>query len=527
MAAPSPDLIRGALLSGNSWSGPVITFSIPRAGSAWSGYIPEGQPHVEGYAVLNDAQAAAFRELVANVDRVIATPIVERDDLAGDIRIAFSPKTNHAYYPSSQESGGDIWLDAHKDASWTVEDSNKYTSTGPRQLVLHELGHALGLKHPHEGGQTLPIEYDSIRYSMMSYVTSADTIFYSFSAAGESVRFIVPDGPMVDDILALQALYGADTETAVGNDTYSWAPGEAFFEAIWDAGGHDAIDLSAHDRPSVVDLTPGAYSSIGYFTVQQQIDYWTGLYPGQAQVIARDLRPWNNGSFPQYIWKDNLGIAYGTVIEEVRAGSGADTIAGNAAGNVLLGNVGNDLLYGREGDDFLRGGTGDDRLEGGAGFDDLQGNTGVDTVLGGMGQDWVLGGQGNDMVSGDEGADIVNGNIGDDTASGGVGADTVRGGQGDDLLAGGDGDDFLSGDRGSDTITGGGGADRYYFFVGSGLDRITDFNGAEGDRIELQAGGYTLARQGGDAVLTLSSGDRLVLASVDWASLEPGWIVAI
>src|SRR6202008_5139668 len=116
--------------------------------------------------------------------------IVERDDLTntGDIRIAFSPNTGHAYYPSTG-MGGDIWLDVFPGQSWAPE-ANTQTSTPPQQIVLHELGHALGLKHPHEGAQQLPAEYGSVRYTMMSYNSAIDNVLQTWRPEpGSSVGY--------------------------------------------------------------------------------------------------------------------------------------------------------------------------------------------------------------------------------------------------------------------------------------------------------------------------------------------------
>jgi Ca2+-binding RTX toxin-like protein len=56
-------------------------------------------------------------------------------------------------------------------------------------------------------------------------------------------------------------------------------------------------------------------------------------------------------------------------IENVRGGSGANTIYGNAADNRLDGGAGNDLLDGRDGNDVLIGGAGIDQVAGRAGSD--------------------------------------------------------------------------------------------------------------------------------------------------------------
>ena len=178
-----------------------------------------------------------------------------------------------------------------------------------------------------------------------------------------------------------------------------------------------------------------------------------------------------------------------------------------------------------DGLDYLRGEEGNDRIHGGFGFDDVHGNMGDDTVSGGAGNDWVVGGKDNDALTGDDGDDIVYGNLGADTGDGGAGADLMRGGQGNDVLLGGAGADFISGDLGDDTLTGGAGADIFNSFGDAALDRITDFNRVEGDRVRLDPGStYTASQQGADTVIDVAGGARVVLAGVSLASLDANWI---
>lgn len=220
--------------------------------------------------------------------------------------------------------------------------------------------------------------------------------------------------------------------------------------------------------------------------------------------------------------------------ENVVGSNFGDLLVGNEANNQLIGQGGNDTLYGGAGSDeliggvgdsLMRGGEGNDTLTGGGSFDDLHGNQGNDWVSGGAGNDWVVGGQDQDTLLGGDGADIVYGNMGADTAYGGSGDDIVRGGQDDDVLFGDQGDDFLSGDRGRDTITGGAGADRFYIFRDSGIDRVTDFSRAEGDRVQIEPGnGWTLVQDGADAVVRLDSGAAMVLVGVNVSTLTGEWV---
>ncbi|HEX7946565.1 MAG TPA: PQQ-dependent sugar dehydrogenase, partial [Phenylobacterium sp.] len=178
-----------------------------------------------------------------------------------------------------------------------------------------------------------------------------------------------------------------------------------------------------------------------------------------------------------------------------------------------------------DGLDYLRGEEGNDRIYGGFGFDDVHGNMGDDTVSGGAGNDWVVGGKDQDSLTGDDGDDIVYGNLGDDTGDGGTGADLIRGGQGNDVLRGGDGADLIYGDRGDDTMAGGPGGDLFASFGDAGLDQITDFVRAQGDRLRLDAGSsYTASQQGPDTVVDIAGGARVVLVGVTLANLDANWI---
>ncbi len=205
--------------------------------------------------------------------------------------------------------------------------------------------------------------------------------------------------------------------------------------------------------------------------------------------------------------------------------TGADGLMGGNGIDTLMGGQGNDAIVGGLGDDFLRGGEGGDIIFGGPGFDDTHGNQGNDTIYGGLGPDWVVGGQANDFLSGDDGGDVVYGNLGADTCIGGDGRDWVRGGQADDSLSGGAGDDFMSGDRGNDTIYGGQGADVFNTFGDAGIDRVMDFNSAEGDRVHFEAATtYVLRYEGGDTIIDMGGGNQMILVGVSQSSLGD-WLV--
>jgi hypothetical protein len=203
----------------------------------------------------------------------------------------------------------------------------------------------------------------------------------------------------------------------------------------------------------------------------------------------------------------------------------AEGLVGDNRAETMFGGAGDDVIGGGGGPDYLRGEDGDDRIFGGADFDDTHGNMGNDTVSGGLGDDWTVGGKDNDLLFGEQGSDLVYGNFGNDTCDGGDGNDIVRGGQQDDVLSGGAGNDFLSGDRDNDTISGGSGADIFSTHGEAGIDRVTDFSQAEGDRVQLTPGTqYTLAQVGADTVISMTGGGQMTLVGVQMSSLTPGWI---
>ena len=171
---------------GNRWTGPTVTFSIPGAGAVWSefAYGPTKEPFNADYGVLNAAQRTGFLDALRAWDQLIALDLVEAPDGAtsqGVIRIAFTDvndyasasTTAYAYTPPptgfrTEGFNGDIWLDDAYKAAAPLPGTFLY------ETLLHEIGHALGLKHPFEGA-ALPAAFNNTRYTVMAYSEFTDS----------------------------------------------------------------------------------------------------------------------------------------------------------------------------------------------------------------------------------------------------------------------------------------------------------------------------------------------------------------
>jgi len=467
-------------------------------------YYSSGE--IDSFAVMSDDQKTAVRAVLdhfADVSNLTFTEVSDAGD-GGQLRFGTSDQAStagFAYAPSAtytdagvthlaNDKSGDVFI-AHN------QTSNDTLTNGSHGLMtlIHEIGHATGLAHPFEDTNQLPAGEDSAQYSVMSYTDHPKSSVIDITGDSSSYSYTVynwnPESLMLYDVAALQHLYGANTNTRTGDDTYSFDTSARFIKTIWDAGGSDTIDASNFDRANIIDLTPGSFSSIGiYDPVSDQLPDW---YGGAHQ--------------PTYSGEDNVAIAYDSFIENAIGGSADDQLTGNLLDNSLSGGDGDDTLTGKAGNDTLVGGSGDDlfKFSSGSGSDTIRDSAGnLDTISGFTIADLSNVQQsGNDLIlyfgSGDRitiqnhfntGSEIeVFASGADDFALAGqsvgvvgqiltadnITGDVLTGGTGIDYLFGNDGDDTLQGGSGADVLKGGSGSDTFYFATGDGGDSIQDF----------------------------------------------------
>ena len=512
------------------WEASFLSFSFPTSGTQYQGYAVGEEPDTN-FGAFNAVQKDVVRDVLAQYAAVSQLTFTETTGGAGTLLFGMTDNTEaaHAYSPHPDPRGGDSWYNKTSgDFDQPVRGNYGYMT------FLHEVGHALGLKHGHEtdsfGAMTL--EHDSLEYSVMSYRPYTGA---SVDGAFENETFGFPQTLMMYDIAAVQHMYGANFTTNAGDSVYSWAPDSGLvtingvtqnvavpnriFMTVWDGGGNDTYDLSRYNGNVAIDLRPGQWSTTS--SVQR-------VNLGDGQVARGNIA--------------NALLYQGdtrSLIENAVGGSGNDTLTGNEANNRLDGGRGADLMTGGDGNDvYVIDNAGDraveesktggiDRVESAISFaltanieelvltgtaaingtgnglnNAIWGNAGNNRLSGGAGADLMTGGDGNDTYIVDHAGDRVV----ESSASGGTdkvessvsfslganvetlvltGTAAINGtGNGlDNVLGGNAGNNRLDGRGGGDLMNGGAGNDVYV--VDNARDRVIEGSATGGtDKVE-------------------------------------------
>lgn len=444
----TPSLIgqAGWLGSGYKWGGALgtgvtITYSFPVRGSKFaSNYSIEGE--LAGKSPLTGTEITYVKYALkawSGAGNVKFKEVADNATVVGEFRFTKSSTMDdwsaaHAYYPWSDPSAGDVWFNTthfNKNIGDLKKGSYDYL------IILHEIGHALGLKHSFEY-TAMPSKLDNYFNTVMSYTASP------WSGYQDNYASFYPTTPMYYDLLAMQAIYGKNLSVNSGNNTYTFKDGTRYWEAINDTGGVDTIAYSGIES-STINLNPGKFSNLS-----ERIHFSSGK-SSRATVT----------------------IGPAVIIENAIGGNGNDTLIGNSVANVLNGGVGRDTMYGRKGndtyyvndsgdivDESVRGSDGTDTVRSSISFSlantkAIKGSVENLTLLGSR----ALSGTGNALnntIVGNSGSNVLSGNAGNDVLKGGAGRDTMRGGSGNDTYyvdsTGDVVDESLSGSNGSDTI---------------------------------------------------------------------------
>jgi serralysin len=330
--APSNDYRIESLNTGFKWGTGNLTFSFFSGGSY---YGSESSP-----TPVSDAVKANVRFILADIIspliNVTFTEVPDSQSSYGLMRFLCSSSASYAYayvptggdtnVGTSADRPGDVVLNPSNDVVGTEFNSqNNSFRSGPGShgftALIHEIGHALGLKHPFES-PSLPRPEENQDNTVMTY---------NF-LGGE------PATMMPYDILTLQYFYGAKTSTRSTDTTYAFkavddfspgggnssAPSSTFGRmrnTLWDGGGIDTVELSALPATTAgyrIDVRPG-----GWITDSDAFESLT--YDGSLKTTSRGSRlPFS-----------------AELVEDIVVTRSNDTIFLNAAANRVSGYVPN------------------------------------------------------------------------------------------------------------------------------------------------------------------------------------------
>ncbi|MFC7395658.1 M10 family metallopeptidase C-terminal domain-containing protein [Chelatococcus sp. GCM10030263] len=370
------------LLYHKKWNLTTITYSFPTQERQFT-HLYEGE---ERFSSITEEAKAAIRDIFVELARIVPLDFLEQNENPekATIRIVARPIDGaYAQFPGEGDEAGDIWISSLSGFEAPVKGSYGYMT------LCHEIGHALGLKHPHDNVVfgCMPADQDCFEFTVMSYRA------YAGGAPTGQVNCIGYPGFMMHDLLSLAVLYGLRSDYRSGDTVYTWDPhtgqsyvdgvgsgipaGGRIFETILDCAGWDTYDCSNYDTPLAIDLRPGRSSKLA----DEQL-----AYLGRGHIAHGNVF---NALF------ENSGGQF--LIEAAIGGSAGDVITGNAAANDLRGRRGNDIIAGGAGDDYISGGDGHDILSGEDDNDVVEGGDGNDVIAGGKGNDYLLGGKGRNL----------------------------------------------------------------------------------------------------------------------------------
>ena len=314
-----------------------------------------GSYGVDTFSEFTAFQRAQMRSVIDEAAEVAGIVFVEVESGGGMINMlsgsnsegASISASGYAYYPGA----GETWT-SQSDLVMIYQDFTAGTFT--YQVLLHELGHALGLSHTHTGDTVLEEEHDHNENSVMTYNWSWDHM----------TKYGVMDQE------ALTHLYGGAGKT------------RGFETRINDAGEIIVILSNRDDKMITADRGGHLIGRDGHDTLYGR--------EGEDRLVGNEGGDYLEGGlgddrlFGNRGWDKLVGDRediWGGGDDQLLGGRGRDALFGNRGQDDLRGNMHDDRLFGGDGDDILRGGFGNDRLFGGGDDDTLTGGSGADRFI--------------------------------------------------------------------------------------------------------------------------------------------------
>ena len=361
-----------ALIVGSKWgtgpagTGATLTFSFPAslevfdtsdnvAGNYNAAEVTQSgfATYLKGFSAFSAEAQTGAREVLqswANIANLSFTEVTANSTEAGVLRFANSAPPGMgattygvSSFPQDFAGAGDTWMNSAFSfpEGWAAGTQNFLT-------LLHEVGHALGLKHPHDAGMggspgwpangvVLPFTgTDTLTtQSTQSMVMAYNDIPTLASVGGLSLQSdFAPTTPMRYDIAAMQYLYGPNTTYNAGDTIYTFDGIARYNQTLWDAGGNDTIAATGA-REVIINLQSATWSQLG-----APVTFSTR----NADLSVASLQS-------QYTDPATVFIYDTVTIENAIGGDGNDVLGGNAVANKLQGGAGNDRMVGLEGID--------------------------------------------------------------------------------------------------------------------------------------------------------------------------------
>ena len=420
----------------------TIKYNLTGGFSHW-GHNPDSALQVQhDFDGLNDtSQAEKVREVFNYLSNALNINFIEDNiytdfaDLGDSSESTFSQYNGYISFGDiSPYNFASVNHSSLQDSRYSIINLGIGSLNNDYNTILHEIGHAIGLKHPgsydyNPKGENITFEgvaefyNDTDLLSVMSYFTpnNQSSLLTDYENPNIFGPHLHQATLMPADYIALRARYGVQenslahggfneqkiigvnttitTEDSIWNQVESYITENRYFYTQVANHNEDTVDFSSTTEDQKIDLRVTSGDNYDAF--------WSNI----------------GGN------KKNLAFSEVSIFEVAKSGGGDD---------ILIGNNANNALFGNDGDDHLTGWGGDDDLSGGQGNDELFGGTG------------------------------------------------------NDLLIAGEGDDYLSGSTGINEMYGGVGKDTFVLTQGSGHSTIHDFSGID-DQIKLGDGGEDIS----------------------------------